>query len=281
MKRSYFLLALPLLCFSCAGNEPAESASPAETRKVIRLALASSTEKSRVFAYSVNPSGSNQSVTLDLSFDEESELEINDFLKAEADVGAGKITLTCLKPFSIPATLTIASSYDEEIKRSISINYTRKLLSIIETGSTYWQTSLTSSSNFPSSDPLAYAKKAYIPTYTDCTKYPDEGSSASYEVTLSKIVTYTNFKSNVYGQVDTANNTLKECPVGGPILSYFNNLYSSYSKAEKHQVNLFGEWGIYRFYDVKITYNGETYSNIIHHTIKFYVNSLSSYDPTA
>ena len=103
---------------------------------------------------------------------------------------------------------------------------------------------------------------------------------SEYKVTSDIVVAYKYGKTSQYGEIDQTSATLRDCPVGGPLISYFSNLYSSFSDAEKKQVNAFQMWGLMRYYQVEISYNGRSFKQLMIHVIRFYVSTLPSYNPT-
>ena len=100
-------------------------------------------------------------------------------------------------------------------------------------------------------------------------------------ITISELwELFKNGKYSKYGNIDQSSTTLRDCSVGAPLLSYFSNLYKSFSKEEKKAVNAFGRWGLYRYYKVTMSYNGASYEKAMLHVISFSVNALPGYDPT-
>ncbi len=280
MKESkYLAFLLPLLCFSCNAENHGHKGTEAEKIHAIKL-LAEKEEREnvRVIPYQVTPSTASQKIDLDLRF--QNGEDPSPYLSAEADEEKGTVTLTCLQDFAQTATLVISSHFASEVKASITIDYTRKIKSIAKSQSTVWYTTLTSSTSFPAGEVEQKAKEFYTPVYSSYSKVTTPGEEAEYKVTSDIVVAYKYGKTSQYGEIDQTSATLRDCPVGGPLISYFSNLYSSFSDAEKKQVNAFQMWGLMRYYQVEISYNGRSFKQLMIHVIRFYVSTLPSYNPT-
>ena len=279
MKESrYLALLLPLLCFSCnAGNQTEGETEQTRIQAIKLLSQQEEKENVRIIPYQVTPSSASQKIDLDLRF--ENGEDPSPYLEAKADEEKGTITLTCLQDFSKTATLLISSHFASEVKATITIDYTKKIKSIEKAQSTVWYTSLTSSTTFPAGEVEQKARGFYSPVYSSYSKVATPGGEAQYKVTSDIIVAYKNGKTSPYGEIDQSSTTLRDCPVGAPLLSLFDNMYSSYSKEEKKAVNAFQMWGVMRYYYVEISYNGQSFKQLMIHVIRFYVNSLPSYDP--
>lgn len=278
MNAKPILLLLPFLCFSCSQKEEPTPSVEEERIQAIQLRSASqSADDARTISYQVYPVTSSQKVNYTLSFSDGS--DASDCLTASLDETAKTVTLTCLKAFSQEARLTLSSQLESSVKAVASINYTRKLLGIGYSGNA-WYTELTSTANFPEGDPAKKAEEMYLPEFSEYSKLADPSEKVVQKVEKHIIVPYKSGKYSAYGNIDQSNTTLRDCPVGAPLLSYFENLYKGFSKEEKKAVNAFGKWGLIRYYNVTMSYNGATYEKYILHVISFNVNSLSNYDPT-
>ena len=117
-----------------------------------------------------------------------------------------------------------------------------------------------------------------IAAFTKLNTKSDNSSLVNDIISFIKL--FKNGKYSKYGNIDQSSTTLRDCPVGAPLLSYFSNLYKSFSKEEKKAVNAFGRWGLYRYYKVTMSYNGASYEKTMLHVISFSVNALPGYDPT-
>ncbi len=244
----------------------------------IRL-LASNDENVRTLSYKVYPTSSPQSVDFSLSFS--SGEAVSDYLSAAKDETNQTITITCLKPFSEEARLSIASSFVQSVEANVSINYTKKLTGVNRASQCYWYTTLSSTAVLNPTDPYTKSKEYFAPVYSDYSKVANPAENPVYTIKLNNIVAYKNGNlASTYGDIDQNSSLLKEGTDGNAIFTYFANLYSSFSNEEKKAVNRFQEWGLTRFYDVTVSYNGKQYTELMMHIINFKVWNLSTYNPT-
>ncbi len=279
MKQKPLLLLLPFLCFSCSSPNEKTSTQSEESPKVAVRLLASEQDNVRTLSYKVYPASAPQSVDFSLSF--QSGASTSDYLSATKDEAKQIITVTCLKAFSEEASLTISSSSSQQVKASVSINYTKKLTGIKKANPSYWYTTLSSSAALNPTEPSQKAQEFITPVYCDYSKVANPAEKAVYSEKLDIIAPYKNGNAaSEYGNIDQSSELLKYGTDGGKIFTYFANLYASFTDAEKKAVNRFKEWGLYRFYDVTVSYNGKQYSESIMHVINFKVASLPTYNPT-
>ena len=278
MNKKPLVLLLPLLCFSCAESKQSDESAEQTKAQAIQLRLASQSEGNvRTLSYQIYPVTSSQKVDLQLLFADGS--DVSSCLTAVAEESTRTVTLTCQKAFSKEAKLTLYSSLDHRVQATASINYTKKLLGISSSASS-WRTELTNGASFPESEPEKKAKEFYSPEFSEYSKVSNPSEEVVMKVEKAIIAPFKNGKYSKYGNIDQSSTTLRDCPVGAPLLSYFSNLYKSFSKEEKKAVNAFGRWGLYRYYKVTMSYNGASYEKAMLHVISFSVNALPGYDPT-
>lgn len=279
MNKNPLLLSLPFLCFSCAtSNDKQSSLSEEKPQMQVRL-LASSQENVRTLSYKVYPESAPQNVDFVLAFS--SGASTSDYLVAAKDEEKQTITVTCLKPFSEEAKLTIASSFSKAAETSVSINYTKKLTGVSRADQCYWYTALNSSTVLDSGAPSKKSTEFFSPIYSDYSKVVNPSEKPVYSEKLNLIVAYKNGNlASAYGDIDQSSALLKSGTDGKAIFAYFSNLYASYSDEEKRAVNRFKEWGLTRYYDVTVSYNGKQYTELMMHIINFKVSSLPTYNPT-
>lgn len=279
MKQKPLLLLLPFLCFSCSTSAGKESHQSEEEAKLSVRLLASEQDNVRTLSYKVYPANAPQNVDFSLSF--QSGSATSDYLSATKDENNQIITVTCLKPFSEEANLTISSSLSNQIKASVSINYTKKLTGIKKANPSYWYTTLSSSVSINPTEVSQKAQEFITPVYSDYSKVANPVEKPVYSEKLNSIVPYKNGNlASAYGEIDQSSELLKYGTDGGKIFTYFANLYASFSNAEKKEINRFKEWGFYRFYNVTVSYNGKQCSEQIMHVLNFKVANLPTYNPT-
>ena len=250
----------------------------------------------RTFTYGVTPENAPQEVNVELSWAEEKEEAISEYVTASSSAEEGTITIVCKKAFATVINVNISSVNDPTKKATVTLNYVQKFLGWADQGEGKAKKeeiiSSTKSPTAASTYKEAMAKQAnarFTPTLSEVyTKGYPAGNEAGYAVVYSKVEAYAEgsavseatmglFKTKFDAKGSASNNTVWTGDSSAAPLEALSSIYGEMTYAQQRELNAAGYIGFKRTYAVKATLGDEEKDYETSWIIKAKVSELASY----